>query len=87
MEIVITFKNTGQAIKAESCLLGGGLNPAVMPLPGEIAAGCGLCLRLASEHLQPAVRTLQHHGVQEIQVYARRQEAGRWQYSPMKEVF
>lgn len=49
MEILYTFQNTHIVISAEQALLQAGLPVKVMPVPGAITAGCGMCLRLPQE--------------------------------------
>ena len=46
VEIVLTFSNTNYSIKGEQALLAADIPVKVMPLPAEIRAGCGLCLRI-----------------------------------------
>ncbi len=57
-ELMIAFSRTHDAIRAEQLLLDLGLVPQVMPLPGQVQAGCGLCLRVGLEHEQPARNAL-----------------------------
>jgi hypothetical protein len=64
-EFMFTFAAAGDAIGAEKKLLAGGLAPAVMPLPDQIGAGCGLCLRVAPDDLERA-RSLLGAGFQKI---------------------
>jgi hypothetical protein len=56
-EFVFTFAAAGDAIAGEKKLLAGGISPAVMPLPDQLGAGCGICLRVRPEQLEQA-RTL-----------------------------
>lgn len=42
-KIVITFENTHTAIKMESYCKENNLPGRIIPVPGEISAGCGLC--------------------------------------------
>jgi hypothetical protein len=53
-EFMFTFANTRDAIEGEKKLLAAGLAAGVMPLPGRIGAGCGICLRVSSEELDRA---------------------------------
>ena len=59
---IITFSNTHQAISAEGILLAAGFPVKVMPMPSEIAAGCGICLRIASEKCEEALDVLVKSG-------------------------
>ena len=63
MEYIITFSNTNAAVKAEHCLLAAGLAVGVMPLPGQIRAGCGICLRLSPGELGAALRVLDRNSI------------------------
>ncbi|MDR3147881.1 MAG: DUF3343 domain-containing protein [Treponema sp.] len=61
-EYMFTFATTRDAIEGEKKLLAGGLAVAVMPLPGRIGAGCGICLRVAPADLERARSILGHEG-------------------------
>ena len=61
-ERIITFSNTHQAISAEGILLAAGFSVKVMPMPSEIAAGCGICLRVAPEECDAALDALVKSG-------------------------
>lgn len=69
-ELIITFANTHQAIQGERTLLEAKLAVCVMPMPGSISAGCGLCLRLPFDCLAEAKATLQTQNV-EVQAFYR----------------
>jgi hypothetical protein len=45
-EIIISFRNTRDAIMGERKLLDAGLDVRVMPMPGRIGPACGICLRV-----------------------------------------
>jgi hypothetical protein len=53
-EYMATFSTTRDAIEAERELLAAGLAVGVMPLPGSLGAGCGICLRIRPEDLERA---------------------------------
>ena len=42
-KIIITFENTHTAIKMETYCKEKNLPGRIIPVPGEISAGCGLC--------------------------------------------
>lgn len=44
--IVVTFENVTAAMAFEKKAMGLQLNGRIIPLPGEIGAGCGLCYAL-----------------------------------------
>ncbi len=69
MEYVFTFTTTSLAIKAEQALLGAGLKITVMPLPSQIKAGCGLCLRVQKEDLQTARTLLREKEITNSEIY------------------
>lgn len=58
MEYVITFKNTNHAIKGERLLLDDNVKVNVMPLPSQIRAGCGICLRVSENDIPEAEQFL-----------------------------
>lgn len=63
MDAIISFKTAQQAILAERLLLDAGEAVRVMPLPGSIAAGCGICLRLPPARRLTAAGILRAGGV------------------------
>ena len=69
MEYIITFENTNHAIKAEQCLLEQKLNVGVLPLPSNISAGCGICIRLTSGEIKEALEVLSEKNITGIKVY------------------
>lgn len=82
MEIVLTFGGTHDVVRAEQALLDTGLPVRVMPLPSTIRAGCGLCLRVAPDDAQAALRTLAAASIPVQQAYTRTTDHGRSQYEP-----
>jgi len=86
MEYIITFKNTNFAIKAEQCLLERKLQVGVLPLPSQISAGCGICVRLAKSEIKPALKALADKSISEIGVYSRAYENGRYTYGEVKDI-
>jgi hypothetical protein len=54
VECIVTFANTQDAIEGEKKLLAGGICPGVMPLPDQLGAGCGICLRVGAAELKKA---------------------------------
>ena len=71
MEYLITFSNTNSAIKAEQCLLSQEILVGVLPLPAQISAGCGICLRIRAEDVKPALGVLEDNNISEIGLYTR----------------
>jgi len=69
MEYVITFISTNYAIKGEKVLLEAGIRVAVMPLPPNIRAGCGICLRVKEADKGPAMRVLADNDVTGAEAY------------------
>jgi len=84
VEYVFIFKSTNFAIKAERCLLGQKLHVTVMPLPSQIRAGCGICLRVSQKDMELARGTLLDEGVDGVEVYSRVEEDGKFVYSEVK---
>jgi hypothetical protein len=58
-EFIFTFANTRDAVEGEKKLLAGGVCPGVMPLPDQIGAGCGICLRVGAAELEKAQTALE----------------------------
>lgn len=84
-EIVITFDATTEAIRAEKLLVQAGLCPLVMPLPSQIKAGCGLCLRVRPEALQAARDALAEGQARWAGWFLRRPGKGGSTYEPLRE--
>lgn len=43
LHLIITFRDTVMAIRMEKAMKEAGLPGRIIPLPGTISAGCGLC--------------------------------------------
>jgi len=86
-EFVIAFNSTNIAIKAESSLLEHGIHVTVMPLPSQIKAGCGICLRARFDNLSPALdvlaEALSEAQLKELTLYERTEENGRKIYNEL----
>ena len=81
MEYIIAFKNTNYAIKAEQCLLEQKLRVGVLPLPSQISAGCGICLRVKMDEIKPALEILAGKNIPEAGVFLRVEENNRYIYT------
>jgi len=71
MEYVITFDNTNRAIKAEQCLLDHCLHVGVLPLPAQLTAGCGICLRIKPDDIKQALGILEDNNIDGIGLFSR----------------
>ncbi|MCL2853473.1 MAG: DUF3343 domain-containing protein [Defluviitaleaceae bacterium] len=71
-EYVITFDTANHAVKAEQLLLRFGLNPSVMPVVPQIAAGCGIALRIKSHEMEQCREALAGANVAVSAVYERK---------------
>jgi len=71
-EHIIVFYSTNVAIKAEQCLLKQGIKVSVMPLPSQIKAGCGICLRVSPYDTSIAIEALTKARISEIDLYTRK---------------
>ena len=87
MEYIITFKNTNFAIKAEQCLLELEMNVSVLPLPSQISAGCGICLRVKQDEINAALAALADREIPGAGVYSRTEENGRYLYEELSIMF
>jgi hypothetical protein len=85
MEYLITFKNTNFAIKAEQALLAQSLPVGVMPLPPQISAGCGICLRLKENDIRQALQVLAAANIDEIGLFSRVSLNGLFVYTPIND--
>lgn len=81
MEYVFTFKNTNFAIKAEQLFLAEGLHVTVMPLPSQIKAGCGICLRIRPEEIRTALEVLERNPFEETGLYLKKNADQKISYS------
>lgn len=81
MEYIITFKNTNWAIKSEHYLLEENLQVKVMPLPTQISAGCGICLRIPAAEIQTALDLLSAKKVEDVGLYTRVEKDRGYSYS------
>ena len=81
MEYIITFKNTNFAIKAEQCLLEQNLHPGVLPLPSQVNAGCGICLRINPEEIKSSLKIIADKNIEGIAVFSRVMENNQFVYT------
>lgn len=70
-EVLLAFRRTADAIAAENALLAGGFGVKVMPMPGTIRAGCGICLRIPPDAWQRALAALANAFIPVEGVYLR----------------
>lgn len=47
------------------------LQVGVMPLPSQVRAGCGICLRISAEQIKKALQILLAKNIEEFDIYAR----------------
>jgi len=85
MEYIIAFKNTNFSIKAERCLLEQKLRVAVMTLPSQIRAGCGICLRIPPEDIKLALGALSNEGIDGMEMYSRIAKDNKFVYAEVKD--
>ena len=81
MEFLIAFASTSSAIKAEQSLVDHQLQVTVVPLPSQIRAGCGICLRVKTDDVPLALSVLEQQNIREISLYSRIKEAGTYSYT------
>lgn len=74
--LIVGFPTTNAALAAETCFQAAGLPGRLVPLPPQIAAGCGLAWRAPDDHLAPAgiqaalIGALDAAGIDHTPVYA-----------------
>ena len=61
--LVITFPTTAAAMGCESLCIERGLPGRTIPVPGEVAAGCGLAWKAESEQRDALCGTLESAGI------------------------
>ena len=86
MEYIFAFRTTNFAIKSEQLLLAASLDVKAMPLPGRVRAGCGICLRVASEEVRRAVSVLAEHFPEEIHLFSRVETGGKYKYTAVDDI-
>ena len=52
--VVITFHTTAEAMAAEKYCMAHEFRGRLIPVPGEISAGCGICWRMTAEDFEAA---------------------------------
>jgi hypothetical protein len=57
-DLIITFRNSHDAIMAERRLLDCGLDVRVMPLPRQLGSSCGIALRVNIEDIAETIKLL-----------------------------
>lgn len=82
-EYILTFKNTNFVIKAEQSLLANKIKTRVMPLPSQISAGCGLCLRIDYNKIESALGILEEKNINEIGLFSRMNREDKFQYEEL----
>jgi len=85
VEYIITFKNTSFAIKAEQYLLENKFQVSVLPLPSQISAGCGICLRIKQDEIQAVIKTLTEKNIDDIGLFSRTTENNRFSYNEVND--
>lgn len=75
--IVMSFKSTHDAIKAETLVKRNNVDARLIPLPPEVSAGCGLALRLKEEDKNRVIKILEESLVTPDGVYEMTKEDGR----------
>ncbi len=87
MDYIFVFENTNSAMKAEKCLLDENLKVTALPLPNQVGAGCGICLKVGQEEWEAASETLRKSQISGIRVYAHDEEAGGIVYRELQDFF
>mgnify|MGYP000085477160 CR=1 FL=1 len=85
MEYVLSFKSTNTAIQSERYLLDNQLRVTVMPLPPQIQAGCGICLRIRPEEIGRADQIILDKKVEGTRLYEREKMDGQYIYREITE--
>ena len=61
--LVVTFPTTTAALSCEECCGRRGLPGRMIPVPGEVSAGCGLAWKAAPEDRDALASALEEDGV------------------------
>ncbi len=67
---IFTFDKTHDAISAEKMLKDGGFNARVIPVPGDITAGCGLAIKVNEDEFKQVALALKDKGLITTGLYA-----------------
>ena len=78
---MLTFDNTNFVIRSEQALLAENLHIAVMPVPAQIHAGCGLCLRVGGSEIAKALQILADQRICEPELYTRIADGSAYLYN------
>jgi hypothetical protein len=70
-EIIICFESAACAIMAEQALTQNGFAVRVMPVPAQLRAGCGFCLRFFKHDIEKAAAFLVEQGFAVKEMYER----------------
>jgi hypothetical protein len=73
-EIIITFRNTHDAIMGERKLLDAGIDVRIMSMPSRLGPACGICLRVNPGDIEKARMLL---GGSILGMYRAEDERGR----------
>ncbi len=85
-EIVFTFATTNYSIKAERTLRKSNIPIRIMPLPSEIKAGCGLCLRVSENFVAKAKEILVGSSIKIESIYRRTEENSKSKFTYLEGV-
>jgi len=73
-------------MKAEKTLLDQRIEVTMLPLPSQLSAGCGLCLRIKPDEVQQVMTLLHEAQVGEIGLYSRTMKDGRFAYQEIESI-
>jgi hypothetical protein len=84
-EIILTVRNSHDAIAAEQALLEARVPVRVMPLSTQIGMGCGICLRADPSQRHAVSEALARAGIDTVSLYLCGNVDGRLVYTKIDE--
>lgn len=78
--IIVAFASTHDALEIEDALMENNIDLRTIPTPREITAGCGISLKLDTEHLQYVNKILKEHDIMNRQIFYEIIDEGKKSY-------
>ncbi|MDD7267425.1 MAG: DUF3343 domain-containing protein [Lachnospiraceae bacterium] len=66
---LLTFENTHEAMRFEALAAAAGLNGRLIPLPGQIRAGCGLAWRSPAALYDSVVKLAEEREIKDSEIH------------------
>ena len=86
MEYIFTFSGTNLAIKAEHIILAQNIHVNVMPLPSEIRAGCGICLKIKKHDIKKALNLFSEADIKAFELFEQTSHSNQTKYNKVDNI-